>query len=53
MEKADKGDEKYKDLKGNKKKKNTEDLKKELDLVSGFRLLHTSLLSCPGTEPIG
>uniref|UniRef100_A0A670K4G1 Sodium/potassium-transporting ATPase subunit alpha n=1 Tax=Podarcis muralis TaxID=64176 RepID=A0A670K4G1_PODMU len=32
LEKADKGDEKYKDLKGNKKKKNTEDLKKELDL---------------------
>ncbi|XP_033027947.1 potassium-transporting ATPase alpha chain 2 isoform X2 [Lacerta agilis] len=32
LEKADKGDEKYKDLKGNKKKKNTDDLKKELDL---------------------
>lgn len=27
-------EEKYKDLKGNKKKKKTEDLKKELELVS-------------------
>lgn len=37
LEKTDKGDEeeKYKDLKGNKKKsKKTDELKKELDLVS-------------------
>lgn len=36
IEKTDTGDkdEKYKDLKGNKKKKKTEELKKELDLVS-------------------
>ncbi|XP_034995279.1 potassium-transporting ATPase alpha chain 2 isoform X2 [Zootoca vivipara] len=32
LEKVDKGDEKYKDLKGKKKKNTTDDLKKELDL---------------------
>ncbi|XP_061449555.1 potassium-transporting ATPase alpha chain 2 [Rhineura floridana] len=32
LEKVDKGEENYKDLKGNKKKKKAEDLKKELDL---------------------
>lgn len=38
LEKTETGDEeKYKDLKGNKKKKN-EDLKKELDLVSVAKL---------------
>lgn len=31
-------EEKYKDLKGNKKKKKTEDLKKELELVSVAKL---------------
>jgi len=31
-------EEKYKDLKGNKKKKTTEDLKKELELVSVAKL---------------
>lgn len=38
--KTDTGDEgeKYKDLKGNKEKKKTEDLKKELDLVSVAKL---------------
>lgn len=40
LEKTDIGDEgeTYKDLKGNKKKKKTEDLKKELDLVSVAKL---------------
>lgn len=40
LEKTETGDEeeKYKDLKGNKKKK-SEDLKKELDLVSVAKLL--------------
>lgn len=40
LEKPEIGDEeeKYKDLKGNNKKKKAEDLKKELDLVSAAKL---------------
>lgn len=40
LEKTETGDEeeKYKDLKGNNKKKKAEDLKKELDLVSAAKL---------------
>lgn len=44
MDDGYKEDEKEKDLKGNKKKNKTEELKKELDLVSHHRYQPTFLL---------